>query len=122
MDTIHFDAPVDIQAAGGSRPTFTMLAYNSGKMRPRGIHGEVVVDLEGVTTRTLPIPTLLNHSNEAIVGHVSSVQVTDKITAAGTGLGCGRGRYGSSGGVKKWLSLAGQHRSEDRKGRIRRRG
>ncbi len=77
---IRFDAgSVDwIKAAEGDGETsskkFTMTAYTGGAMRVNYYYDPVVIELTGLTAKA-PLPILLDHDEEKIVGHADTVDV-----------------------------------------------
>lgn len=62
-----------IEAAGGARKTFKMLAYSGGALALKEYKYPVVVDLAGVTVPPPPIPILAEHARE--VGRADSITI-----------------------------------------------
>lgn len=86
------DGEANIQAAAGDNtaPTFELLAYRGGRMRPKGFYYDVVVDLAGVTILPGKRPSYLDHDPSKIVGHTTSISKADgRISAAGVVSGSG---------------------------------
>ena len=71
------DCHVDIQAAEGEdkQPTFSMVAYTGGAMRPRGFSTPVVIDLSGMKVEGKSRPIFLGHDSSQIVGHSTQIKV-----------------------------------------------
>lgn len=59
------------------RPRFRMVA-NSGGVIPHGYWGNFAVDLEGIKTSKKKLPILLEHDNRKIVGHSTSIEITQE--------------------------------------------
>jgi hypothetical protein len=81
----------NLEAAEGEAkiPGFKMIAYTGGKMRPRWMYGEVVVDLKGVEFASETLPILRNHNQDRVVGHGAvkkwggSIRVEGQISGVG---------------------------------------
>ncbi len=98
---VAFDSLVELQLAndaeggeGGNRlPTFAMVAYTGGAMRPRGYSGggpAVVVDLAGLRALGTVRPILRDHDPRRIVGHTSAIENNGRqLRIAGTISGVG---------------------------------
>lgn len=87
MQSVTLEAAVAVsvvEAADGQArlPQITIDAYNGGTMRPRGLYGDVVVDLSGIRKASGSVPILKDHNHSQVVGH-ADVTITDKITATG---------------------------------------
>lgn len=85
--------PVEfIEAAAGEEKktkSFSMLAYNGGKLRVSGFYYPIVVDLSGVRVSAKSRPILRDHDPSQIVGHTTkvdinagSIRVSGEISAA----------------------------------------
>lgn len=61
---------------------FTMTAYTGGELRVAGYYLPVVIDLAGLKAAA-PLPMLLNHSLEQIVGHADEVDVSASAVKLG---------------------------------------
>jgi hypothetical protein len=79
---------VDVDGSGTRLPSISINAYNGGTMRPGGMFGNVIVDLQGVRKSDGPVPLLLGHDHSQIVGH-AIVAITDRIQADGVISGTG---------------------------------
>ena len=74
---IMADCTVEIQAAEGDedkQPTFSMVAYTGGAMRPRGFSTPVVIDLSGMKVEGKSRPIFMNHDSTKIVGHSTAIK------------------------------------------------
>lgn len=68
-------------------PTFSMLAYGGGKMRPVGFGVDVVLDLAGTKIASGKRPALYQHRSDQPVGHFDAGGIVNdgrKIHASGT--------------------------------------
>jgi len=69
-----------IQAADGADASapkrFKMRAYTGGPMQVNYYDSPVVIDMAGLTAKP-PVPILMNHSLDKIVGHADDVQTSD---------------------------------------------
>lgn len=84
LPAIEFDATVDIQAADGADPTFTMTCYRGGLLKLGGFPAPVVVDLAGLDGTERELPLLLDHKTDKPIGQVDDVRVTaEAVTASG---------------------------------------
>lgn len=78
--------PLEIQAAegDGKLPTFSIVAYTGGAMSLQGFYLPVVVDLEGATAPRQNNPVLRDHDLSRIIGHTTSVEISQqRIKASG---------------------------------------
>lgn len=78
--TLQCDATIDCEARASdgktARPTFSMLAYGGGIMRPPGFYKPVVIDLSGLKSGSRT-PILLDHNPSQIVGQSSDVKIAN---------------------------------------------
>jgi hypothetical protein len=91
-EQMSFPAEIDLSAAEseGKLPTFSMVAYTGGKMRPSSFFSETVVDLGGMKISAGARPILMGHDAASIVGHTTKITADDgKITAEGVISGVG---------------------------------
>ncbi|MEW4451297.1 hypothetical protein AB1L30_01300 [Bremerella sp. JC817] len=91
--TIEAEGDVSIlEAAAGDEgkeekvPTFSMVAYTGGKMRPLGFGVDVVADLKGVRIAAGKRPALYQHNADSPVGHFEAGDIVNdgkRIKASG---------------------------------------
>ncbi len=74
VEMLPLEAAAD--AAPGPR-RFTMTAYTGGPMRIRGWRHPIAIDLAGLSVSERPRPILRDHDAGRIVGHTTSVKVSD---------------------------------------------
>jgi hypothetical protein len=97
--TVEFQGQAEVVAAeakeGGKKgpPTFSMVAYNGGPIRPHldpPLPHPVVVDLAGMSLTRQQYPALKDHDQKKLVGHTDAM-TTDgrKLEAAGIISGAG---------------------------------
>ena len=110
------EAEVEITAAEGegeerALPSFSMLAYTGGRMRPKGFDQDVVIDLAGLGVSSGNRPILLNHDTTQIVGHSTDISITkNSVNASGIISGVGtasREVIDSSGNGFPWRASVG---------------
>jgi hypothetical protein len=81
---VHFDTSATLTCQPGEEdknPTFEMVAYTGGKMRPGGLGQDVIVEVSGIAADT-QVPILLDH--ERPIGHASAVSFhSPKVLASG---------------------------------------
>lgn len=107
--------------AGKGPPTFTMVAYTGGKMRPHvqpRIPHPVVVDLDSLELPHDQIPALKDHKAEDPVGHVEKITVEQyALRASGIVSGVGpnaREVVGAAANGYKWrVSMGAMFRELD---------
>jgi len=85
---IHLTAPepaiIEAAADESKVPTFSMVAYNGGKMIPSNIGIEVIIDLAGMEIPIQRIPVRQSHNSDRGIGHTTSVKKTQsQLTAEG---------------------------------------
>ena len=103
--TITLDASIEIEAANKDKrtlPSFQMVAYSGGKME-LGLGFPVVVELAGLEIGDQKRPVRFNHSEDAGVGHTTSIRVD-------------RGRLLASGVVSRDTDAAKEVVSASKKG------
>lgn len=79
---ILIEARVSVSADVGKQPSFDVVAYTGGKMRPM-FWDDVVIDLAGLTAPDQEIPVLLDHDETEIVGQTTAVVIGQDVRVSG---------------------------------------
>lgn len=81
------------EATGDGKPKlrkFKITAYTGGAMQLEGFFHPVVVDLEGMATKSAALPILKSHQRDLIVGHTDAIDIkASKINLSGVMSGIG---------------------------------
>lgn len=85
MSLITLEATANIEAAkdDSATPTVNILAYSGGPITVKGYEHPVVIDLDGIEGLGRPIPLLMQHDPERIVGHGTAERDGDTLTLTG---------------------------------------